>query len=123
MLLYLYLYNTNLLYNNFVSNYTVEVYYGNLSERGDLTVEGKTLRLLKTYNFTATGIDGELYWGNTGYTKDKAYIPINDIRALLTDEDYESIAYSGQAEISFKITLNTYKQGQLVGYLLAHIGK
>ena len=106
-----------------VSNYTVEVYYGNLSERGDLTVEGKTLRLLKTYNFTATGIDGELVWGNNGLKKDSAYIPINEIRELLTDEDYESIAYSGQAEISFKITLNTYKQGQLVGYLLAHIEK
>lgn len=106
-----------------VSNYTVEVYYGNLSERGDLTVEGKTLRLLKTYTFTATGIDGETLWGNNGFKKDRAYIPINEIRELLTDEDYESIAFSGQAEISFKITLNTYKQGQLVGYLLAQIEK
>ena len=106
-----------------VSNYNIEVYYGNLSERGDLTVEGKTLRLLKTYNFTAAGIDGETLWGNNGFKKDRAYIPISEIRELLTDEDYESIAFSGQAEISFKVTLNTYKQGQLVGYLLAHIEK
>lgn len=106
-----------------VSSYTVEVYYGTLNETGDITIEGKTSRLLKSYNFNAVGIDGSTLWGDSGITKDRAYIPINDIRSLLTDEDYEGTDFPGKAPITFKVTLNTYKQGTLVGYGLAHIGK
>ena len=107
-----------------VKNYTVEVYYGSFDNSGnDITTHDKVSRLLKTYSFTGTGLDGEFYIDNDENLREFAYIPISDIRSTLTDEDYENTSFEGKAPITFKVILNTYHQGTIVGYSQNHIGK
>lgn len=93
--------------SSIVASYTIDVYAGEFH-----SVDSNP-RLLKSYNFSGTGIDHEIYAGPCGDMKEKAYISINEIRSLLTEEDYN--ADLNQAAITFKVTLNTYQQGSITG--------
>lgn len=84
---------------NILNSVSIYVYAG-WSEYPDNTVasDGKPIKLLKTYNFTPS------------INQTSFYIPINEIRSLLSEEDYEGGVYEG-ADLTFKTVLNTKKQG------------
>lgn len=98
-----------------VKNYKVDVYVDGLvikeTEYG--TEETREKRLIKSYSFNGSGIDHEIYTGPCGNMRETAYISINEIRQLLSDDDYNQDL--NQAAITFKVTLNTYHQGTIVG--------
>ena len=98
-----------------VSSYTVEVYVDGLviKENDDGTEEIREKRLVKSYSFNGTGVDHEFYTGPCGNMRETAYISINEIRQLLSDNDYYTD--SNQAAITFKVSLNTYHQGIITG--------
>ena len=58
-----------------------------------------SLRLLKKYNLNYSEIKQKII-----------EIPINDIRSLLTDSDYEGGIYAG-ADLSFELIIKTKKYG------------
>lgn len=58
-----------------------------------------SLRLLKKYNLNYSEIKQKII-----------EIPINDIKSLLTDSDYESGFYAG-ADLSFELIIKTKKYG------------
>ncbi len=76
----------------------VDVYSGWSEFDNGVTSDGKQMRLLKSYTFTP--------YVNQSYV----YIPLSDIRAVLTDEDYEGGLYDG-ADVTVKLKLVTKEQG------------
>ena len=76
----------------------VDVYAGWSANDGLIDSNGKDLRFLKTFTFTPTMNQFEIY------------MPINDIRALLKDEEYEGGSYEG-ADLTFKVKVITKSMG------------
>lgn len=99
-----------------VSSYKIDLYVTNLvTKRDENGVEGtvEEKRFLKSYSFNGSGVDHEFYTGPCGNMRETAYISINEIRQLLSDNDYYND--SNQAAITFKVTVNTYHQGTITG--------
>ena len=99
-----------------VSSYKINLYVTNLvTKRDENGVEGtvEEKRFLKSYSFNGSGVDHEFYTGPCGNMRETAYISINEIRQLLSDNDYYND--SNQAAITFKVTVNTYHQGTITG--------
>lgn len=107
-----------------VSNYTVEVSVNTIKNTYNddgMDVVNNT-RVLKTYKFNGTGIDGETYYSQCGDIREKAYISIDEIRSMLTDDDYGNTP-EDQTHIIFNVTVNTYHQGSFTGSTMASINK
>ena len=77
----------------------VEVYKGWAEYDDNVDSEGKPIRLLKSYEFKPTSL-----------SQTSVYIPLNEIRSLLNDEDYVGGAYEG-ADLTIKTQVFTKEQG------------
>lgn len=87
-------YTTDLIDSTVYDNVSLNIYAG-WNESKNVS----SLRLLKKYNLNYSEIKQK-----------KIEIPINDIRSLLTDSDYEGGIYAG-ADLSFELIIKTKKYG------------
>ena len=85
-----------------LSKIYVDVYSGWSEHDNGVTSDGKQMRLLKSYTFTPT------------VNQTSVYIPLSEIRAVLTDDEYEGGVYEG-ADLTFKLRLVTKEQGTFSG--------
>jgi len=83
----------------------VEVYTGKIVFLNSLDISPENQRLLKTYNFGPSDV---LLPGNCGGQINN--IPLSEIRALIHDDEYNGGLY-GQADLTFRVWINTREQG------------
>lgn len=84
---------------NIISSIKVEVFAGWGDMDTLIDTNGKQIRLLKTYDIS-----------NPTINQQTVEIPINEIRSLLCDEDYEGGVYNG-ADLTFRVSIQTKHQG------------